>query len=663
MNFIKRLKKTGAFVAVLMLISGVLLGMGITADAALLTENEFAQRIDELKREYPDGMYWTKTNGTDADGISKAGPNRCTNHYAASGTCGEYAGVGWQCFGFANVIAMKVFGTYATKFSDAQYVGSGWTYNRSVSNYCAGDYIRLYGTFQGHSVFVTKVEGNKITIADCNRSDLCQIDWDMVYDKSYLDNNAAYVLRYSGNTLTGNGTLLPTLAVKYNANGGIITPSMQYKVSTEGDYLNVRREPTTATDIITSLPDGTEMTVLETKEAGGYLWGKINTAAGTGWCAIYDYGRNESNAVYNGYFIEGGTIKKGENDFVQTMEYGGAKRYAVMDINSFGLAREGYNFLGWSTEANEPAVYDELQSVCADEMLPNGDGGNKTLTLYAVWQAQKPTLEIYELPYKTLYMEGEAFETAGLKIRLVYDNGDTSVLDSGFTVTGYDPSVIGKQRLTLTYEDLTANFEVEVKAYDGKAVLDSKKVVHGERFDLFLAFDKAVTARSVGVSKVTFDSSKLELIGGGWLTDSAVIENWNINDNAGVVSYENDVVFEGAFLRLTFKAVEEGFTGYTEIGCIVTATKKDKGNEDIRLYIEKAVGRVTVSDEVMGDADGNGVLNGDDAIYVLYHVLFGAEDYPVNVEADYDGNGLLNGDDAIYLLYHVLFGGEDYPLK
>lgn len=65
---------------------------------------------------------------------------------------------------------------------------------------------------------------------------------------------------------------------------------------------------------------------------------------------------------------------------------------------------------------------------------------------------------------------------------------------------------------------------------------------------------------------------------------------------------------------------------------------------------------------IPGDADGEGTVNTDDAIYLLYNVMFGDEDYPVNQNCDFDGNGSVNTDDAIYLLYYVMFGEEDYPL-
>ena len=64
-----------------------------------------------------------------------------------------------------------------------------------------------------------------------------------------------------------------------------------------------------------------------------------------------------------------------------------------------------------------------------------------------------------------------------------------------------------------------------------------------------------------------------------------------------------------------------------------------------------------------GDADGDGALTTDDAVYLLLHVMFGAADYPLAIpDPDMDGDGALTTDDAVYLLLHVMFGAEDYPI-
>ena len=51
-----------------------------------------------------------------------------------------------------------------------------------------------------------------------------------------------------------------------------------------------------------------------------------------------------------------------------------------------------------------------------------------------------------------------------------------------------------------------------------------------------------------------------------------------------------------------------------------------------------------------------------DAIYLLYHTLFGSSRYPLNQPVDFDQNGTINSADAIYLLYHTLFGSGRYPI-
>jgi hypothetical protein len=66
---------------------------------------------------------------------------------------------------------------------------------------------------------------------------------------------------------------------------------------------------------------------------------------------------------------------------------------------------------------------------------------------------------------------------------------------------------------------------------------------------------------------------------------------------------------------------------------------------------------------IPGDLDQNGAVNSADAIYLLYHTLFGEGRYPVNQPVDYDKNGTVSSADAIYLLYHTLFGSGRYPLQ
>ena len=73
--------------------------------------------------------------------------------------------------------------------------------------------------------------------------------------------------------------------------------------------------------------------------------------------------------------------------------------------------------------------------------------------------------------------------------------------------------------------------------------------------------------------------------------------------------------------------------------------------------------RLILTAAASGDMDGNGKLNTDDAVYLLLHIMFGQEDYPISAaNKDMDGNSKLNTDDAVYLLLHTMFGAEDYPL-
>lgn len=66
---------------------------------------------------------------------------------------------------------------------------------------------------------------------------------------------------------------------------------------------------------------------------------------------------------------------------------------------------------------------------------------------------------------------------------------------------------------------------------------------------------------------------------------------------------------------------------------------------------------------ISADINGDGDADKNDAIYLLYSVLFGDDLYPVSGFSDFNCDGPIDKNDAIYLLYHTLFGEESYPLE
>lgn len=67
------------------------------------------------------------------------------------------------------------------------------------------------------------------------------------------------------------------------------------------------------------------------------------------------------------------------------------------------------------------------------------------------------------------------------------------------------------------------------------------------------------------------------------------------------------------------------------------------------------------SGSVLGDVDGSGLVDSNDAIYLLRYTLDSAK-YPINQDGDMNGDGSVNSDDAIYLLRFTL-SPDRYPLK
>lgn len=76
-------------------------------------------------------------------------------------------------------------------------------------------------------------------------------------------------------------------------------------------------------------------------------------------------------------------------------------------------------------------------------------------------------IELISLPTKTVYLKGEeSFDPTGGKVKITYNNGENKIVElTANMVSGFDNTNVGKHLLTVTYENFTDTFEIEIIAY------------------------------------------------------------------------------------------------------------------------------------------------------------------------------------------------------
>ncbi len=106
--------------------------------------------------------------------------------------------------------------------------------------------------------------------------------------------------------------------------------------------------------------------------------------------------------------------------------------------------RTGYTFKGWSTTSTGSATYLAGGTYSAD----------KSVTLYAVWQDSKSisNVTLVSGPTKTKYMEDEALNKKGIKLKVTYTSGTSETINGESYVTSYttDTNIASGTRHTLT---------------------------------------------------------------------------------------------------------------------------------------------------------------------------------------------------------------------
>ena len=169
------------------------------------------------------------------------------------------------------------------------------------------------------------------------------------------------------------------------------------------------------------------------------------------------------------------------------------------------------------------AVYNtgEEDLVAADYQLSGFDSataGEKTVTVtfqtftatfkVTVAEVVLESIRVAGNPTKVAYYQGEEFDATGIQVKAAYNNGserDVAAADLAFS--GFDGNVPGEQTITVTYQEKTATFKVNVIAQNGIEITAAPTKT---RYKLGEAFDAA----GLKVSRTFADGGKKELAEG-----------------------------------------------------------------------------------------------------------------------------------------------------
>lgn len=244
--------------------------------SAYATDDTMETLVSLVKR-FPAGKYWNHM------GSSTNNPDGWTNTPCASHSgCGYFPGDcscnsfenAIQCMGYAYKIAYEITGVSPRNFE--------YYYTLNVEDLRVGDIIR----YNGHSICVTGVSGNRISFTDANWDYGCGIRWGQM-DISSI-NGFSYVERLKGNNRTNTD-----LDFYKDVDTGDSVPSTPstpangetWQMSAE-DGLNVRSSASTSASVVGSIPESAQFTVTEKKISDDYLWGKVYYNGITGWAVL-----------------------------------------------------------------------------------------------------------------------------------------------------------------------------------------------------------------------------------------------------------------------------------------------------------------------------------------------------------------------------------------
>ncbi len=210
--------------------------------------------LGQLQEKFPAGRYWNHI-GSSGNRPDETTSSPCTHHadgcskdHGFGGGCGcnSFLGLSIQCMGFA-----EKCGYDATGYNPRNDANGWYTYFNSTAldKLKPGDIVRY--TNNGHSIFVTAVDGDTVTYGDCNSDGQCIIRWNRTITKAKLKATFKY-LRSAPAAL--DGSQLPSPAAPENVRG-----DQKLYASSESPFFSWDASPDAIEYRITIWQDGREV--------------------------------------------------------------------------------------------------------------------------------------------------------------------------------------------------------------------------------------------------------------------------------------------------------------------------------------------------------------------------------------------------------------------
>ena len=262
----------------------------------------------------------------------------------------------------------------------------------------------------------------------------------------------------------------------------------------------------------------------------------------------------------------------------------------------------------WSSASTKIATVSNgvVKAVSAGETTITATASNGSTAQCKVKVNEKKLtgITIATNPSKMVYYEGDSLDTKGLVLKAAYNDGSSEQIQSGFTCTPTVLNNIGTQKITVSYQNQRAVFNVTVKAApSGKMSIDNVSGAPGESVKVAVRLDENPGIIAAGI-KVGYDAEVLKLVkveDGGILGAYTFGNDTNANPytmlwEKGTVS--KDYTATGNIAVLTFNIAENAKEG--EYAITLSYDSEETYNVDLKnVKFSVDNGSVTVVQSVI----------------------------------------------------------------